>query len=299
VNGRVARGVWRLADPKVTLASAASLFVGLCAAAAEGPLSWGWLAATVGGIFLLEAAKNASGEIFDLESDRSVLPADRSPFSGGKRVIVDGLLTPRETAAVASVGYAGGIAIGLAIVFFREKAALWLGVAGVALAYFYNAPPFRLAYHGLGEAAVALSYGPLIGGGAYLVQRGDLPPRVFLLLAPLGVLIGAFLWVSEFPDYPADVGAGKRNLVVRLGRPAAARLFPWLLNLGLAGGLALPALGFPVRLALGTALAVVPCWLASRALGSAPEEIGSVVSAQGFTLAGFVAFAVGSGVGLL
>ena len=85
-------GFWRLADPKISLASFAGLFLGACVAAREGGLSWGWLWPSVFGIFCIEVAKNASGEIVDFESgtDRAVLPEDRSPFSGGKRVLVDG-----------------------------------------------------------------------------------------------------------------------------------------------------------------------------------------------------------------
>lgn len=137
-NERWWRGVWRLIDPKISLASLASMFVGACAAARDGPLDCGWLGLTVLGILALEAAKNASGEVVDFDSgtDRAVAPEDRSPFSGGKRVLVDGLLTRGQTKGVALAGYAMGGAIGLAIVLAREPGVLWLGVAGVGLAFF-------------------------------------------------------------------------------------------------------------------------------------------------------------------
>ena len=140
-------GFWRLADPKISLASFAPLFLGAAAAPAGGPLHWGWLAVTVAGIFALEVAKNASGEVFDYDSgtDLAIRPEDRSPFSGGKRVLVDGLLSRGETWAIAVAGYALSVAAGLGIVAFREPRVLWIGLAGVACAYFYHAPPLRLA----------------------------------------------------------------------------------------------------------------------------------------------------------
>ena len=52
------------------------------------------------------------------------------------------------------------------------------------------------------------------------VGRGFL--RFYLSAGP--VLIAAFLWVNEFPDYRSDLAAGKRTWVVRLGRRKAARL---------------------------------------------------------------------------
>ncbi len=68
----------------------------------------------------------------------------------------------------------------------------------------YHAPPFKLSYRGLGELAVALGYGPLIAIGTYLVRRGHVTSEVLFVSPPLGLLIGAFLWINEFPDYAAD-----------------------------------------------------------------------------------------------
>lgn len=64
----LAEGIHRLADPKITLASAASLLVGAAAAARQGAPAWGWLLVCVAGIFALETAKNASGELVDYDS---------------------------------------------------------------------------------------------------------------------------------------------------------------------------------------------------------------------------------------
>lgn len=293
-------GFWRLADPKISLASFASLFLGAAAAAAGGPLHWGWLAVTVAGIFALEVAKNASGEVFDYDSgtDLAIRPEDRSPFSGGKRVLVDGLLSRGETWAIAVAGYALSVAAGLGIVAFREPRVLWIGLAGVACAYFYHAPPLRLAYRGLGELAVALCYGPLIAAGAYLVQRGELPVGIMVLGIPLGLLIGAFLIINEFPDYLADRGSGKRTLVVRLGRVGGSRLFALVVGSALLWTLLLPIGGMPFPLLLGL-LAAAPAVAAVRTLLRSPEVTAAIVPAQGQALLAFLLYAVGAGIGLL
>ncbi len=293
-------GLWRLADPKISLASMASMFLGSFAAAADGPLHLKWLALTVLGIFAIEVAKNASGELFDFDSgtDRAVADRDRSPFSGGKRVLVDGLLTRAEVIGIAVSGYAIGVASGLLIVAWREPRVLWLGIAGIAAAYFYHAPPLKLSYRGFGELAVALSYGPLVCCGTYLVQRNDVPTRVLALSLPLGVLIGAFLWINEFPDFEADRASGKKTLVVRLGRKRASVVFVWIL--GVAGGLflLLPAMGFPKGVWLA-ALAFLPAAVAGRRLKAFPEDTARIVPAQALTLLSFVLFALGGGLGLL
>ena len=299
-------GFWRLADPKISLASFAGMFLGACAAARDGQLAPGWLAFTVLGIFAIEVAKNASGEIYDFDSgtDLAVPPRDRSPFSGGKRVLVDGLLTRGQTSTIAGASYVLGILAGLVLVFLREPRVLPFGVVGVGFAFFYHAPPVKLSYRGLGEAAVALSYGPLIACGTYLVQRGRVSSGIFLASLPLGLLIAAFLWINEFPDWAADLRAGKRTLVVRLGRPRAAMVFAGLVGAAFASQALLPFVsdalssGTPRGVWLGL-LGLAPAVAAARRLLEAPEETAKIIPAQGQILLAFLLLAAGSGVGFL
>jgi 1,4-dihydroxy-2-naphthoate octaprenyltransferase len=295
-----ASGIWRVADPKITLASVASMIVGASAAAWAGPISWGWLAATVIGIFCVEAAKNASGEVFDWDSgaDSGLRDDERSPFSGGKRVIVDGLLTRAETGLVAAGFYLVAIVVGLAIVLGREHAVLYLGMLGVGLAFFYHAPPFRLAYRGLGELAVATAYGPVIAVGTYLVQRNTIDAPVLLASIPLGIAIGAFLWINEFPDARADAAAGKRTLVVRLGRPRAARVYGVIVAAAYAAVFMLPFFGLPAATRLG--LVGAPLSIsAAKILLANPETPREIVPAQAQTLLAFVVMAAGVGAGFI
>lgn len=299
-HGKLGEGIWRLADPKISLASMASMLLGACIAASLGRLSAGWLALTVLGIFCIEVAKNASGEVFDYDSgtDLNVRPEDRSPFSGGKRVMVDGLLTRGQTWAVAGASYLLGALAGIAISAWREPAVLPLGALGVAIAFAYHAPPVKLSYRGLGELAVGLAYGPLICGGTILVQRGELPAWATLASLPLGVLIAAFLWANEFPDYASDREAGKRTLVVRLGRRRAGNVFAALVAAALVFTALLPLLGAPRGVLLGL-FAGIPAVAAARTLRAHPYDTPRVVPAQARTLISFLVYAVAAGAGIL
>jgi 1,4-dihydroxy-2-naphthoate octaprenyltransferase len=294
------RGVVQLADPKVSLASLASITLGAAAAARDGPLHWGWLALTVAGIFAVEVAKNASGEVVDFSTgaDQGVSPEDRSPFSGGKRVLVDSLLTRTQTIGVAIAAYAIGIGVGLGIAAERHPGVLWLGLAGVWLAYFYHAPPLRLSYRGFGEIAVAAAYGPLIACGTYLVQRREWGEAALWTSLPLGILIAAFLWINEFPDLRADRAAGKRTLVVSLGPRTASRVYAGLVLAAYALIAVLPALGFPRSIWLGMAGLPFSAW-AARRLQRDPGTTRLVVPAQAATLLAFLAVAAGMSLGLV
>lgn len=294
------RGVWRVSDPKITLASVAAMLLGAAMAAWAGPIHWGWLALTVAGIFCVEAAKNASGEIFDWDSgaDQAVADEDRSPFSGGKRILVDRLMTRGQAAGVAAAFYALGGAAGLAIALAREPAVLWLGLLGASLAFFYHAPPFKLSYRGLGELAVAITYGPLITCGTYLVQQHRVDPAVVLLSLPLGILIGGFLWVNEFPDRRADAAAGKRTLVVRLGARRAARGFALLVASAYLVLALLPLAGLPVWV-LGGMLGLPHGIAAARRLARDHDTTVQIIPAQAWTLLSFLLLAAGAAGGLL
>ncbi len=295
------QGIWALADPKISLASMAAMFLGASAAAAAGPVNWAWLAATVVGIYAVEVAKNASGEIFDFDSgtDLAVSDADRSPFSGGKRVLVDGLLSRTQTKTIAAVGYIVAALIGVAIVAFHEFAVLWLGVVGLGLAYFYHAPPLKLSYRGLGEIAVAVTYGPLLCAGTYLVQRGTVSGEVILLSLPLGLLIGSFLLINEFPDYHADTEANKRTLVVRWGRTVASRVFALTVAAAILLLILLPLVTAIPNTAWLALVAVPSAGFAARRLLANPADTELLIPAQVASLLTFVLYALGAGIGLL
>ena len=288
----VLQGIWRVSDPKITLASAASLLLGLSFAAADGPMSWGWAAVCVVGIFFLEAAKNSSGELFDWDSgdDLAVTEKDRSPFSGGKRVLVDRLMTRGQAEAMAVAFYLLGAAAGLLVVAQREPRILWIGFLGGAIAFFYHSPPLKLSYRGLGELAVALAYGPLIAAGAYLVQRGFVSAHLIAASIPLGLLIAAFLFINEFPDCEADAKARKRTLVVRLGKARASRWFAAIL---------LVAFGLAAVFGLWGGFIALPLALRAAWRLRKTQETAQIIPAQAWTLLSFVLFAVGAGAGKL
>ena len=293
------KGFWRLADPKISLASFAGLWLGACAASADQSLLWGWLALTIGGVFCVEVAKNAAGEIVDYDSgtDLDISDQERTPFSGGKRVLIDGLLSRDDTRHIAKAFYWSAISIGLILVYFVNPNILFFGLAGMTLAWGYHSAPLRLAYRGGGELAVAIAYGPLVVCGTYFVQTGHLSAPLLHVSCALGLHVAAFLWINEFPDSRADLQAGKRNLVVRLGAAKAAIAFVLLL-LGAYSWLAFTALIYPQAAGYlwgfaGLPLAIFSAWRLLTHSGN----ISTVIPAQAACLGGFVLMALGAGLG--
>ena len=218
---RVWKGFWQLADPKIWIASTVPMFVAAAYAYGKtGEFDLFWFVVSVIGIYLIEIGKNAVNEFIDYKSgvDTFVTPDKRTPFSGGKKTIVEGKLTVEETIIIALVTILVSCAIGLAIVIFREPRVFIVGLAGVLIAVFYSLPPFKLSYRGFGEIAVGITFGPLIVIGMYLVMTHHVSIDVLLVSLPIGFLITNVLWINQYPDYEADLKGHKYNLLVRIGK---------------------------------------------------------------------------------
>jgi len=173
---------------------------------------------------------------------------------------------------------------------------LAFAVLGGAAAIFYEAPPIRWSYRGLGELVIALSYGPwMVLGSLYLHTRELSWPALVASLVP-ALLIMALAVVNAIPDFHQDRLVGKRNLVVRLGRRRGVVLYVALSAAALgvvAAGVAAGA--FPVACLAALAAAPLAVKSARHAFATyeRPREfvpaIRSIVSCYGLATALFTA----------
>lgn len=178
---------------------------------------------TMTGSLFLHTGTNLINNYFDYYNGSDCLVVERTPYSGGTNVIVEGKVKPKEVAILSFTCYLLGIIIGLYLALLRGRIIIYLGLLGLVLSYFYSAPPLQLISRGLGELTVGLCFGPLLVVGAYYVQTCLLSWTVFAAGIPLGFLIAAVLYVNQFPDYHGDRAANKCNWVVRLGREEAVK----------------------------------------------------------------------------
>jgi 1,4-dihydroxy-2-naphthoate octaprenyltransferase len=300
-NLSIRRGIWALADPKISITSLASMTIGVSVASLEGPVNWFWFIVLGLAMFCMEVAKNAWGDIYDYDSgtDLAVAPQDRTNFSGGKRVLVDALLTRQQTWWIAAIFGMSGLLLGAAIVFFQEPKVFWLGLAGLLLGWSYHGPPLQLVYRGLGELAVFLIYGPVIAVSTYMIQRHQISMDVLWLSLPLGLLITAFLWVNEFPDHDADKSANKRNLIVILGKHRASRCLPFIYLTAFVLVMLMP-LVTTIQAQIWAAFVALPsAILASKWTWEAPADFYRSKPVQPMALVSFVLYSAGVATSLL
>ncbi|NTV89325.1 MAG: prenyltransferase [Clostridiales bacterium] len=199
---------------------------------------------TVVGVSLIHFAANLFNDYYDFKSGVDLdNPEGAFPFSGGSRVIVEGRISPEKVFGAAVICSAAASAIGILLAFAAGPFILLLGVIGVSTSILYVHPRFSLINKGIGELVVGLDFGVLTVSGAYYAQTGVFSLSEVMASIPVGLIIAAILIVNEFPDYAGDLKAGKRTIVVRLGKRKA--------SIFLASILALTVLMIPVNIAAG------------------------------------------------
>lgn len=203
------------------------------------PFPWDlFLLALFAGI-ALHVAANTFNDYFDWKSGTDQVNNDYFlPYSGGSRSIELGLISEKALFRVASVSLAIAGLLGLILAYRSGPGILLFGVIGAVSAYFYTAPPLRLAARkGLGELLIGLNFGPLATAGTAYALTGSVSASDFLVGIPIGILTTAILWINQFPDEDSDRETGKVNLVVILGKKRAR--WGYLLLLAVAFGLIL------------------------------------------------------------
>jgi 1,4-dihydroxy-2-naphthoate octaprenyltransferase len=183
-----------------------------------GRLDWPLLLLTLAGAAFLHIGTNVANDYYDHLSGNDLVNVRYvRPFTGGSRLIQEGLITPRAVFTISLAFFTAGIVIGVILSVLRGPVILLFGAAGLVSGYFYTAPPIRFAHRGLGEGIVGINFGVLIGIGTYYVQTGRISSSAVLASLPLSLLVTSIIVINEFQDSEADARVGKRTLVVRLG----------------------------------------------------------------------------------
>lgn len=266
-------------------ASILPVVLGSVLAYRDGGFSWMLFGVSVAAMAALNIGTNLTNDLYDHLSGADARNPFPTRFSGGSRVIQNGLLPPEAIGAAAKTAYLVGILLGLYLAYRGGWPVAVFGATGVALSYFYTAPPLRLGYRGWGEPLVGILLGPLAVMGAYYVQARAITEQAFFLSLPLGFLVTAILYINQFPDADPDAAAGKRHWVARLGKQRAVKGYPILLGCAYGSLLLAVARGilpFETLWALATApFAVWAAWILRQAYDT-PREL---LPAMGMTIA--------------
>ena len=203
------------------------------------PFPAGLFWATLFAAIFMHISANTFNDYFDWTSGTDKANNNYfQPYSGGSRSIELGLINEKYLFRVALISLLISAGLGLYLAAASGLVLLFFGLIGAFSAYFYTAPPLRLAARrGLGELLIGLNFGPMATAGAVYAMTGKVGLVDFLVGVPIGLLTTAILWINQFPDLESDRQMGKINLVVVLGKKRAR--WGFLLLLAAAFGLTL------------------------------------------------------------
>ena len=127
-----------------------------------------------------------------------------------------------------------GCAIGLPLVLFGGWEMVIVGISCVVFCFLYTT---CLSYLGMGDILVLLFFGIVpVCCTYYLVMPENMPgvslEAVFVSVA-CGLVVDTLLILNNYRDHDNDLRAGKKTLVVHIGKKNAERLYCALGNLGI------------------------------------------------------------------
>lgn len=263
---RPTAAVWIAAvRPRFLTITAIAVLVGLATAIAAGSsISWGATVVTLLGALIVHAGANVVNDYHDRFADAGNVER-LGPFTGGSRMIQDGLL---DAQAMRTYGYGlllVTIVLGAGLALSGRPQLWTIGAIGLVLAWAYSAPPLRLSGRGVGEFVIAAAW-LLVVLGADIAQRQAWSFAPVAAGLPIALLVAAILHANEFPDRSADDAAHKRTLVVKLGARQAAWAYLWLVSLAYVWVVVMVFAGALPGVAMVSLLAAPLSFMAARNL---------------------------------
>lgn len=190
------------------------------------PFYWGLFALTLVGALAAHLGANVVNDVFDFgegadQAAQQIMPEGQT-VATGSQFLLNGRLSMRTYRGLAIACFAVALICGIVLSFFRPWA-IAFGILGFLLAFFYVAPPLRLAYvgRGLGEVDILISFGILPVVGSYYTQANTITLTALLASLPIGLYTMVVLYFHHFLHWRADKKVGKITPVVALGEHGA------------------------------------------------------------------------------
>jgi 1,4-dihydroxy-2-naphthoate octaprenyltransferase len=165
------------------------------------PFQWGLFALTLIGALAAHLGANLINDVFDFsegtdQAAQEIMPQGQT-VATGSTFLLNGSLSMKTYRWLAIACFAVALICGIALSLFRPWA-IAFGVLGFLLAFFYVAPPLRLAYigRGLGELDILISFGLLPVIGSFYTQANTVTLTAVLASLPIGLYDGSALLSS-------------------------------------------------------------------------------------------------------
>lgn len=206
--------VWLLAmRPKTWIASISPVLLGTIIAWQEGAFQLWLLLCTLLTALGIQITTNLVNDYFDY-----LKGADTTERKGSVRVMQAGLVTGRAMGIAIALSTLVAFVLGCTLISRGGGHIAYLLILSLALAFFYTAGPFPLAYLGIAEFFVLLFYGPVAVAATHYLQTLQVSLDAVIAGISVGLFSTAILVANNIRDVDEDRKADKKTLAVRLGR---------------------------------------------------------------------------------
>jgi 1,4-dihydroxy-2-naphthoate octaprenyltransferase len=233
---------------------------------------------------------NVVNDVFDFQSgadqaaSQMMVEGQPQAITTGSASLIAGQITLRQYWALTASIFAVALACGVALTLLGRPWTLAFAVGGFLLAFFYVAPPIRLAYvgRGAGEVDIVIAFGVLPLVGAFYVQTGNVTWQAVAVSVVVGLYTMMVLYFHHFLHWRADRQVGKMSPVAALGEQRGRTVGFVLQALVAASILVVSALGaLPWYAAVAALTLLLPFAALRRADGTLAgygKLMGSVVN---------------------
>ena len=223
---------WFLAVRPVTLSAAAvPVMLGVALAYKDSNAHCQWVPALLCLLFawIMQIDSNLVNDFFDFKHGN-----DDETRLGPKRACAEGWITMKAMKWGILFTTLLGCAIGLPLAFYGGKEMIIVGICCVLFCFLYTT---KLSYLGLGDLLVLLFFGIVpVCCTYYLVMPEGMQTvstEAILTSIACGLVVDTLLILNNYRDYDNDIKAGKKTLIVHIGKKNGERLYCALGNIGI------------------------------------------------------------------
>lgn len=215
---------WILAArPKTLTGAAVPVMIGAALAWQDGGALFQWVPAVLCFLFafIMQIDANFVNDYFDFKKGN-----DDETRLGPKRACAEGWVTPRAMMTAMMITTVLACLVGLPLIYYGGWEMVGVGALCVVFCFLYTT---WLSYHGMGDVLVLVFFGLVPVCCTYWVclpaSVQTVTWQVVTDAIACGLVIDTLLIVNNFRDHDNDKRAGKRTLIVRVGKEWGSRLY--------------------------------------------------------------------------
>jgi 1,4-dihydroxy-2-naphthoate octaprenyltransferase len=174
------------------------------------------------GAVMAHISVNALNEYHDFKSGLDLV-TEATPFSGGTKTLPN---NPTKAHLALITGIVTIVLIACIGVYFMIERGPWIlpvGILGLIIIYTYTPLITRSPF--LCLISPGLGFGPLMVMGTDFILTGHYSWTAAIASLVPFFLVNDLLLLNQFPDVEPDRQFGRDHLLIRIGRPAGARVY--------------------------------------------------------------------------